>query len=107
MQARIRFTIQRGVRALLAIWLVVTAVFIILRLSGDPVSLMLGDSAPPVQVKALRSDLGLDRSIVVQYERYIVRLLRGDFGASLRFRRPAEQMVLDRFPATLQLALTA
>jgi peptide/nickel transport system permease protein len=97
----------RIARALVTIWLVVTVVFVILRLAGDPVRLLLPDDATPAQVDQLRSDLGLDRPIPVQYAVYWSSLLQGDLGSSLRFRQPALDLVLARFPATLQLALAA
>jgi len=99
-----RFILTRVVRAALTIWLVVSAVFIILRLSGDPVALLLSEDATPAQITALRSSLGLDAPIVVQYARYWGKLFHGDLGDSLRQRQPALGLVFDRMPATLQLA---
>lgn len=94
-------------RAALTLWLVVTAVFIFLRLSGDPVRILLPANAPVEKVVALRAELGLDQAIPVQYARYGEQLWRGNFGDSLRFHRPAMGLVLERFPATVQLALAA
>ena len=102
-----RFILTRVIRAALTIWLVVSAVFIILRLSGDPVALLLSEDATPAQIAALRSHLGLDAPIVVQYARYWGNLFRGDLGDSLRQRQPALGLVFDRMPATLQLAAAA
>lgn len=99
-----QFFFTRVVRAILTIWLVVSAVFIILRLSGDPVTLLLSENATPDQIEALRSRLGLDAPIAVQYLRYWTSLLRGDLGDSLRQRQPALQLVFERLPATLQLS---
>lgn len=99
--------LRRFLRVLVTVWLVVTVVFVILRLSGDPVRLLLGDDATPEQVAALRRELGLDRPIPVQYARYWLALGRGDLGESLRFRRPALDLVFERLPATVRLALTA
>lgn len=99
--------IRRLGRALLTVWLVVTVVFIILRLSGDPVRLLLDEDATPAQIEALRTELGLDRPVPVQYARFWLALLQGDLGDSLRFRQPALPLVLDRFPATLHLAVAA
>ncbi len=97
----------RGIRAALTIWLVVSVVFIILRLSGDPVVLLLSENATPDQVEALRERLGLDAPIIVQYARFWANLVRGDFGDSLRQRQPALGLVFERMPATLQLAAAA
>jgi peptide/nickel transport system permease protein len=102
-----RFILTRVLRAALTIWLVVSAVFIILRLSGDPVALLLSEDATPVQIAALRSYLGLDAPLVVQYARYWNHLFHGDLGDSLRQRQPALGLVFERMPATLQLAAAA
>ncbi len=107
MQSVGQFVVQRVVRAFLTLWLVVTAVFFILHVSGDPVALLLSESAPPEQIEALRAQLGLDQPVVVQYGKYLGSVVRGDFGKSIRQRQPAFSLVLDRFPATAQLALAA
>lgn len=100
----LRFIAIRFVRGIVTLWLVVTIVFFGLRLSGDPVQMMLGDSANPTAVAALREKLGLNDPLPVQYVRYLQTIARGDFGDSLRERRPATTVVFDRIPATLQLA---
>ena len=102
-----RFLVARGLRAALTIWIVVSGVFIILRLSGDPVTLLLSENATPDQIEALRTRLGLDAPIFVQYVRYWASLFQGDFGDSLRQRQPALSLVFERMPATLQLAAAA
>ncbi len=102
-----RFLVARGVRAALTIWIVVSAVFIILRLSGDPVALLLSENATPDQIEALRIRLGLDAPLFVQYARYWASLFQGDFGDSLRQRQPVLNLVFERMPATLQLATAA
>ncbi len=104
MQSAGRVILQRVVRAGLTLWLVVSVVFFILRFSGDPVALLLSDTATPTQVEALRTQLGLDQPLPIQYTKDLGSLVRGDFGNSLRQRQPAMRLVLARFPATLQLA---
>ena len=94
-------------RAVVTLWLVVTVVFVVLRFSGDPVSLLLPSDATQEQIQALRADLGLDQPIPVQYVRFIVQVAHGDLGDSLRFNQPALGLVLHRFPATAELALLA
>ncbi|WP_414475560.1 ABC transporter permease [Microvirga sp. M2] len=80
-------------------------VFVLLRVSGDPVLLMLGEDAQPEQAEALRLALGLDRPLYQQYLMYMADLLTGDFGNSLRYNgQPALQVVLERLPATASLA---
>jgi ABC-type dipeptide/oligopeptide/nickel transport system permease component len=107
MQSPAQFVLQRAIRAALTLWIVVSIVFVILRLSGDPVVLLLSPDAPPDQVEALRQDLRLNQPIPVQYAQYFANLAHGDLGTSIRQRRPALSLVFERFPATLQLAVAA
>jgi len=102
-----QIVVPRLGRALVTLWLVVTVVFVVLRFSGDPVRLLLPSDATEAQVQALRVELGLDESIPVQYGRFVLQLVQGDLGESLRFNQPALDLVLTRFPATAQLALVA
>ena len=103
----LQFTLRRFIRGLLTLWVVVTLVFFGLRLSGDPVFLMLGDEASPEAITALRSQLGLDEPLPVQYLRYFQTVAQGDFGNSLRERRPVTEIVAERLPATAELATAA
>jgi peptide/nickel transport system permease protein len=83
-------------------------VFILLRVSGDPVVLMLPEDAPTEQVIQLRESLGLDRPLLNQYLIFLGNLLRGDFGQSIRYaNQPVLPIVLERLPATLELTLGA
>jgi peptide/nickel transport system permease protein len=88
-------------------WVVVTLVFAVLRLTGDPAQAMLRDDATPEQIASFRSRFGLDASIPVQYLRYTERVLHGDFGESLRERRPATELLRTRVRPTLELGLAA
>ncbi|HEY2992713.1 MAG TPA: ABC transporter permease [Methylomirabilota bacterium] len=97
----------RLLRALIAVWLVTTVVFVVMRLSGDPVPLLLPPDAPISEIERVRRDLGLDRPLPVQYATFLGNALRGDFGRSIHFRVPAWQVVVDYLPATLELGLTA
>jgi ABC-type dipeptide/oligopeptide/nickel transport system permease component len=84
---------------------VLTVVFLLLRLTpGDPVLLMVPPDAPPSAVAALRHALGLDQPLPVQFADYAAHVVRGDFGISLRDHRPVSAVVLERLPATLELA---
>jgi len=73
------------------------------RLSGDPIQIMAPAEASQADIAAMRAYLGLDRPWPVQYARFLTRALQGDFGQSVRFRRPALDMVLERYGATLEL----
>ena len=86
---------------------VTAIVFVIVFLSGDPVYLMLPSNATTEDADLLRRQLGLDQPIYVQYIRFLTGLLHGDFGTSLRFHSPALPLLLERLPATFQLAGTA
>ncbi len=74
---------------------------------GDPAVMMLGQFATPDRIAGLRQELGLDDPLPVQYGRYVWRALHGDLGRSFRSQRPVIQEILDRFPSTIQLTLTA
>ena len=102
-----RFLLIRFGRALLTIVLVVTFAFVVLRLSGDPAMLILNIDAPPAAIAAFREAWGLDRPLYVQYAAYFGQILHGDLGQSMRDGRPAAQLVWERLPATLTLAIPA
>lgn len=83
-------------------------VFVLVRVSGDPVALLLPEDAEQYQIDALREALGLDQPITTQYVIYMRDLLRGDLGTSIRYSgQDALPIVLERLPATLQLTLAA
>ena len=87
---------------------IVTLVFLFIHfIPGDPVDMMLGETAQPADKEALRRALGLDRPLLEQYARYVGGLMRGDLGHSLAFQAPVSQLVTSRYPATLELALGA
>jgi peptide/nickel transport system permease protein len=74
---------------------------------GDPVDFMLGVEATPEARQALRSELGLDRNIVIQYWSWAGNILRGDLGKSLVSHRPVLESIWEKFPATMVLAFAA
>lgn len=79
-------------------------VFVFLNASGDPVRMLLPIEASEADLQAMREALGLDRPLMVRYWDFLLNALQGDFGMSLRARRPAIDVVLDALPATLELA---
>ena len=93
--------------AVIAIWGVVTIVFVVSRLLGDPAVLLLPVGATPEQLQELRVSLGLDQSLPAQYGQFLLQLLHGQFGQSFQFMRPALTVVLERVPATMALAGSA
>ena len=107
MRTFLLFLASRAGRALVALWLVSTVVFVVMRLSGDPTPLLLPPDAPQSEIFRLRKELGLDRSLPVQYAVFLRNLVRADFGQSIRFKGPALAIVTERLPATLELGLTS
>jgi len=83
-------------------------VFVLLHaVSGDPVRVFLGEYASEEQIAAARHRLGLDRPLQVQYLSWLTDVARGDLGVSLSLNLPVRQLILERIPRTLELALTA
>jgi peptide/nickel transport system permease protein len=103
----VAFLAPKILRALVAVWLVTTVVFVVMRLSGDPVPLLLPPDAPTSEIMRVRHELGLDRSLPVQYAVFIGNALRGDFGRSIHFRQPALDVVRGYLGASVELGLTA
>jgi len=90
------------------LFLVVTVVFFVFQLiPGDPARIFAGEEAPQERVDQIRRDLGLDQPVLVQYGRYLSRLLRGDLGQSISSRRSVVTEIRNRFGNTFSLALAA
>ena len=103
-----RFLLGRLGLALLIVWGVITAVFVIVRLApGDQAMVALGPDATPEQIDALRHSMGLDLPVWQQYLTYLLNVVRLDFRDSYRYNQPAMEAVLDRFPATVVLTRAA
>lgn len=104
-----RYVAQR-LLLLIPVMLVISAiVFSLMHLiPGDPAQVLLGfENTDPAQLEAVRRDLGLDRPVVVQYGRWLGKILRGDLGTSVRTGRPIRILVAEAFPFTLELATYA
>ena len=87
---------------------VATLVFALIHfIPGDPAQAMLGEGAAPEDVAQLRARLGLDRPLPVQYISFLQGLVRGDLGVSLRNNQPVTQQILERMPATAELAIAS
>ena len=74
---------------------------------GNPAKLILGESAQPEQIAALEEEMGLNDHFIVQYFRFVLNALKGDFGRSYSTKRPVFDEVFARFPATLKLTVAA
>jgi len=102
-----RYIGRRLLQVVPTLLIIVTAVFLMLYVAGDPVVLMLGDDATPEQIASLREALGLNEPLHVQYGTYLANVLQGDFGTSYRYGLDALPIVLERLPATLMLAASS
>lgn len=101
------FLLRRMLRALLTLWFVVSVVFVVSRMSGDPTVFLLPPDASDAERAALRAFLGLDRSLPEQYLTYAGQVLRLDFGNSFYYQRPVREVFLESLPRTLQLTALA
>lgn len=102
----IRYILQRLIGMIVVMFLVVTIVFVIVRVTpGDPAAVMLGPDATPQDVADLRSRLGLDQSIVVQYVLYLGQMLKGDLGQSIFLNIPVTTALMERAEPTFFLTV--
>lgn len=102
------FVIRRLLYSLLVLFGVTLLVFVTLRLTGDPVQLLLQEGNPTKEdIENLRHAMNLDLPLYQQYLAFISRAVRGDFGNSLRYKDPAFHEIMLRLPATIELALAA
>ncbi len=99
-----RYLVARLAQTVLVVFLSLTAVFGMVRLTGDPVLLFMPMDIQAKDVDEFRERLGFNDPLAVQYARFLGAAVRGDFGESLRYRRDALGLVLERLPATLLLA---
>lgn len=104
----LKFLLSRLASALIVVMGVSMLVFLFLYMvPGDPVEVMLGESAQPADREALRQALGLDQPLLVQMGHYYGNLLRLDLGTSLYSQRPIIDMLMERIPATAELAIAS
>jgi ABC-type dipeptide/oligopeptide/nickel transport system permease component len=100
--------LRQAVQAAIVLLNVSIVVFVLVRIvPGDPARLMLGMEASDDAVRAARTQFGFDRPLYVQYAQFVGGALRGDLGQSVRFRRPVGDLLMETFPATLELALAS
>ena len=102
-----RFVIRRAAYAVVSLFLLSVTIFLFVRVTGDPTVLLVEPGASRADLEALREQLGLDRSLVVQYGTFMRDLLRGDFGRSFYYRTPVLELYISRLPNSLMLALAA
>jgi peptide/nickel transport system permease protein len=102
-----RFILRRLGYALISLFLLSVTIFLLVRVTGDPTVLLVEPGASRADIDALRAELGLDRSLPVQYVAFVRDVVRGDFGRSFYYRTPVLELYLSRLPNSLVLALTA
>jgi len=102
-----RYLVGRVAQTLLSMLVVVSIVFVLTRLSGNPIHLLLDVNATERDQEILTRHLGLDRPLLVQYARYVRNIALGDFGNSILTRRPVAEHIWERLPATVELGIVA
>lgn len=103
----IAFILRRLAQAVVVMLVVAFIAFTLFQYVGDPVTNILGQDATQEQRDQLRADLGLDQPFFVQFARFVGNAARGEFGLSLRQGRKVSALIAERFPATLELSITA
>ncbi|MEM1078608.1 MAG: ABC transporter permease [Pseudomonadota bacterium] len=101
------FIIRRVVQSLVVLLIVGLVAFSMFRFVGDPIENLLGQERTLEDVERLRAQLGLDDPFLVQYWTFLSRAFQGDLGVSYRQSRPVAEILLERAPATLELALVS
>ena len=103
----LHYLFSRLLRAAVSIVMVVTFVFVVLRMSGDPATVIMGADAPPEAIDAFRKAWGLDQPLWVQYFAFFEAVFSGELGRSMRDGRDVVAVVLERVPSTLALTVPA
>jgi peptide/nickel transport system permease protein len=101
------FILQRLIQAVIVMITVAFIAFMLFQYVGDPVVFLLGQDATPEQIRELRADLGLDKSVIVQFASFLGNAVQGEFGLSLRQGSKVSRLLAERFPATFELAFVA
>jgi peptide/nickel transport system permease protein len=102
-----KYMIRRFVQSLLALLVLSLLIFLMSRLTGDPTPLMLPDDATYEDIERLRTALGLNRPLPVQYWVFLRNAVQGDFGRSIRARMPVRDMLKERLLNSIKLAAVA
>lgn len=102
-----RYLASRLLQMVPSLFLLTVILFVLMRLGGDPVMHLAHPEASPEEIAEIRAAYGFDRPWPEQYWKQLRMMLRGDFGESFRFRSPALPLVLEKLPATMELAFAA
>src|SRR6185436_2536755 len=101
------FVLRRVLQGMMVMLVVGFIAFSLFNFVGDPVALMLPPEATQADREAMRTTLGLDRPFYAQFVTFLANAVQGNFGISLRLGRPVSTLLVERLPATLELAMTA
>ena len=101
------FVIRRVLQSVVVLFVMSLIVFSMINLVGDPVDMLVNPESLPDEIERVRRDFGLDQSVYVQYWKFLTGAMSGDLGNSFVFGRPALALIIERFPATLELATSA
>ncbi len=103
----IAYVVERLFQSLLVLVSVALVSFAVFQYVGDPVQQMVGQDTTPEDIQRMRTNLGLDQPVVVQFARFLGNVLTGNFGVSLRTVKPVGELLAERLPATLELSFMA
>lgn len=103
----VKYLLTNLLKTIPVLFLVTLIVFLLVRVTGDPVSLMLPENATFEEKESLREALGFNEPLYKQYFTYLGDLVQGNFGESLRYNTDAFSLVLERLPATIELAIAS
>lgn len=104
----LRKIIERLLLSIPILFGVILLIFIMLRIvPGDPITTMLGEHVDLRTIEKIKVEMGLDKPLYIQFFKYIVNILRGDFGTSYRLNRNVSKIIIEAFPNTLKLALSS
>lgn len=102
-----RYLTIRLLEGVVALFVASVVIFALARLTGDPLHMMLPETATEADFQEMSRQLGMDKPLPLQYFIYIAKVVKGDFGRSIRYRRPVMEFIVERAPATLKLAFAA
>jgi len=101
------FILRRMFQAVMVMLTVALIAFALFQYVGDPINNMVGQETSVAERELLKQELGLNDNILVQFSRFIDNAVHGEFGQSYRLRRPVSELIVERFPATMELTLVS
>ena len=102
-----KYFLLKILRAVITMLMVVTFVFVVLRITGDPAQIILSEDSTEEEYQEFRELWGLDKPIYEQYTDYLVNMIKGDFGISYRDNRDVGTVIAERLPKTFLLMIGA